>query len=455
MGLVWMLDSVKVWNWYSRESVQRAIVEVARGREVASIYKEGNFGKRPNVLNHPGDILQAVAEGSVSFHGSVEHWSNPMKLDVGMAKPDQDALRTGWDIFIDPDVPDMEIGKIVVKHVIEALRDHGVYNYSLKFSGGKGFHIGIPFSSMPESINMQPTSSMYPEMLQKINEFIKWYTREQMRESMLRIGQPNVISQRINKPVSEITKDGVLDPFKVVSMDVFSSRHLFRLPYSLHEKTGLVSLPIRYERLENFDKEVAQSEKVKVDEKFLQPKNSNRDASGLVVESLDWAAKHMAEVKQPVFQEKRTAAQQKMKYIPEDLFPPCIRHMLGNGLADGKKRGLFILINFLRNMGWTPEQVEKRIDEWNAKNIPPLRTNYLRGQLRWHFRTEKPLLPPNCENENYYKALGVFGMCENMHRVGVRNPVSYPFRMLSAMSKNKRKAKTVRRDKRDKSAGIQ
>ena len=91
-----------------------------------------------------------------------------------MVKPDQDALRTGWDIFIDPDVPDFEIGKMVVRHVIDALKDHGVSNYSIKFSGGKGFHIGIPFASMPEKINMQPTSSMYPDMLQKIMEFLKW-----------------------------------------------------------------------------------------------------------------------------------------------------------------------------------------------------------------------------------------------------------------------------------------
>ncbi len=367
-----------------------------------------------------------------------------------MGKPEQDALRTGWDIFIDPDVPDMEIGKIVVRHVIEALKDHGVSSYSLKFSGGKGFHIGIPFSSMPEKINMQPTSGMYPEMLQKVNEFLKWYTRESLKESILKLGPPNVISQRINKPVSDITNSEGLDPFKVVSMDVFSSRHLFRLPYSLHEKTMLVSLPMRYERLEHFEKEMALSEKVKVDEKFLQPKGASRDAEALIVESLDWAAKHMVEAKQPVFQEKRSPSQQRMKYIAEDLFPPCIKHILNNGLADGKKRGLFILINFLRNMGWTPDQVEKRIDEWNLKNVPPLRTNYLRGQLRWHFRTDKPLLPPNCENENYYKALGVFGMCENPHRVGVKNPVSYPFRMLSAMSRNKKRAKQASRGRRDK-----
>lgn len=426
-----MVDFTKVWNWYSRESVQRAILEAARDREVASIYKEGNFGKRPNVLNHPGDILQAVAEGSVSFHGSLEHWSNPMKLDVGMTKPDQDRLRIGWDIFIDPDVPDFEIAKTVVHQITEALRDYGVANYSVKFSGGKSFHIGIPFRSMPEKINLEPTSIMYPELLQKIIRFLKWYIRDSLKESLLAIDTPNMISQRINKPLTDITNDNGLDPFKVVNLDVFSSRHLFRLPYSLHEKSMLVSVPIKPEKIFAFEKEAALPEKVKIDEKFLQQRVPSRDAEALVVEALDWASKNRAEIKEPVAKEKKFDAQ-KTRFVSEEYFPPCIKHLLNNGLADGKKRALFILINFLRNMGWSTEQIEKKIEEWNNKNFPPLRTNYLRGQLRWHFRSEKPMLPPNCDNENYYKALGLHGLCQNLHDAGIRNPVSYPFRMLKA-----------------------
>lgn len=433
------IDFTRVWNWYSRESVQRAILEVAKNREVTSVYKEGNFGKRPNTLNFPGDVLQAVAEGSVAFHGSVEHWSNPMKLDVGMTKPDQDKLRTGWDIFIDPDVPDFEIAKIVVGHVIEALKDHGVMNYSVKFSGGKGFHIGIPFRSIPEKINFQQSSAMYPDLLQKIIEFLKWYLRDQLKESLLALGPPNVISQRVNKPLAEIADENGIDPFKVVKMDIFSMRHLFRLPYSLHESSMLVSLPIRPDKVSAFQKEMAQPEKVKIDEKFLQQKVPSHDAEALVVEALDWASKHKLEVKEIVPIQKKVF--QKARYISENMFPPCIKHILENGLSDGRKRAVFVLINFLRNMGWDMEQVEKKLVEWNEKNYPPLRTNYLRGQLRWHFRSEKPMLPPNCDNENYYKSLGVHGLCQQLHEANVKNPVSYPFRLLKARSQEKRRKK--------------
>jgi len=432
-----VIDFTRVWNWYSRESVQRAILEVAKDREVASIYKEGTFGKRPNVLNYPGDILQAVAEGSVSFHCSLEHWSNPMKLDVGMSRLDQESLRTGWDILIDPDVPDFEIAKLTVKHVIEALKDHGVLNHSVKFSGGKSFHIGVPFKSIPKKINLQPSGRMYPDLLQKITGFIKWYIHDSFKESLLELGPPNVISQRVNRPLADITKDQDLDPFKVVNLDVFSSRHLFRLPYCLHEKTMLVSLPIRPDKIGAFEKEMAQPEKVKVDEKFLQQRVPSHDAEVLIIESLDWASKHNVEVKEAIPKERKTT--QKMRYIPEEMFPPCIKQILEKGLSDGRKRAVFILINFLRNMGWKPEQIEKKIEQWNEKNYPPISANYLRGQLRWHFRTEKMLLPPNCDNENYYKAMGVHECCKNLHDANIKNPVSYPFRILKAKSKNRRK----------------
>ena len=127
-----------VFNWYSRESVQKALIEVSKNREVVSVFKDGSFGKRPDVIQYPGDIMQAVAEGTISFHGSVEQWSNPMQLDVGMNRNDLDNLRTGWDVILDPDVKDFEIGKTVAKQTIEALKDHGIKNYSLKFTGGKG-----------------------------------------------------------------------------------------------------------------------------------------------------------------------------------------------------------------------------------------------------------------------------------------------------------------------------
>jgi len=421
-----MLDFQKIWNYYSRESILKTIVEVAKDREVVSVFRDGRFGKRPDVIQYPKDIVQAVAEGTVAFHGSVERWQQPMKLDVGLSKSDLDALRIAWDIFIDIDVDDFEIAKMAAKQIFEVLKDNGVHSYNVKFTGGSSFHIGIPFESLPEKINMQKTSVLYPDLLQKIIEYLKWYSKENLKQELQSIGSPKDIAQRVGKKVEEITDNEGIIPFKVISMDIFGSRHLFRLPYSLHESSGLVSLPIKPQNILKFDKEQALPEKVKVEEKFLVPVVHLHDAEALVVEAMDWSAKYMVEKKEEI---PKFFKQRPMRAIPEEYFPPCIKAIL-NGVSDGRKRSVFILINFLRNMNWDLDKIEKRLYEWNEKNIPPLRTNYLRTQLRWHFRQERSLLPPNCDNANFYEAMGVHKFCEHLHKEGIKNPINYPLRML-------------------------
>lgn len=422
-----MINAQAVWNYYSRESILKAITEVAKDREVVSVFRDGRFGKRPDVIQYPQDIIQAVANGTVAFHGSVERWQQPMKLDVGLNKSDLDKMRTGWDIFIDIDVDSFEIAKITARKILDALKDHSVMSYNIKYTGGSSFHIGIPFESMPETINMMHTSQLYPELMQKIVEYMKYYIRDQLKEEIQNFASPQEISQKIGKKMEEFTTPEGIDPFKIISMDIFSSRHLFRLPYSIHESSGLVSLPLKPLNLEKFEQVQASPEKIKVEEKFLALRIHTHDAEALVVEASDWASKHMVE-KPAEIPRFRTKTQ--MKVINEEYFPPCIRLILG-GLAEGRKRSVFILINFLRNMGWDSERIERKIMEWNEKNRPPLRTAYLRAQLRWHFRQDRNLLPPNCDNQNFYKNMGLYDVCSlQVDHIKTKNPVNFPFQKL-------------------------
>lgn len=432
-----MVEFVRVWNWYSQEPVQRAIVEVAKNREVVAVYRDGKFGKRPDIIQYPQDILQAVAEGALAFHASVERWDQPMKLEVGMTKADLDKMRSGWDIFIDPDVEDLEISKIIVKQIIEAFKDHGVKNYSIKFTGGKGFHVGIPFESLPEKINLVSTQRLYPETLQSIIEYIKWYIKDQLKEEILALDTPINIAKRVGKNLDQIVSEDGIEPFNIISMDTFGLRHLFRLPYSLHESSLLVSVPIKPKDIDKFDREQAVLEKVKVDEKFLVPKFYMHDAEALIVEALDWFSKHKKIIREKLPEPKKL---RKIIFIPENNFPPCIKNIL-KGLSDGRKRSVFILINFLRNMGWSTEKLEKKLAEWNNKNYPPLRTNYLRTQLRWHLRQDRNLLPPNCDNKQFYTDIGVCtpdNICKGgTKNITIKNPVNYAFRKMKKPLKRK------------------
>lgn len=435
--MIGMIDFRSILGYYSREQVQKALIEIAKNREVVSVFKDGRFGKRPDIIQYPQDIVQAVKEGAISFHGSLERWQQPMKLDVGLTKVELDDLRKGWDIFLDIDVNDFDIAKAAVKQIIEAFKDHGVSNYSCKFTGGLSFHIGIPFESLPEKINLKPSVTLYPDALQKIIEYIKWYIKDQLREEILAIDNPMNIAKRVNKNIDDIVGDEGIEPFKIISMDVFGSRHLFRLPYSLHESSKLVSLPIKPEDIDKFEKEQALPDKIKVKEKFLILKTKLHDAEALVVEALDWATKYKIEAKEKLPKGKRMKA---IREIPEQFFPPCIGLIL-KGLADGRKRSTFILINFLRNMGWSTEKLEKRLTEWNEKNYPPLRANYLRTQLRWHLRQTRNLLPPNCSNPIFYSDIKVCDpdeICKAWgEEINIKNPINYPFRKLKRRKKIK------------------
>lgn len=437
------MDYRIVNEYYSRSDVQKALVEAATGREVVSVFAIGKFGKRPDIFQYPADVMEAVRNGAVSFHTSVERWKQPMKLESGMTKPELDELRSGWDVFIDPDVSDFEIGKATVKHIIETFKDHGVRSYSVKYTGGKGFHIGVPFEALPAKINMKPTEELYPEALEKIIQYIKWYSTEPLRDALLAIANPLELANRVGKGLQDITGNDGIEPFKIVNMDVFGSRHLFRLPYSLHESSMLVSLPVDVKRIDKFEKEDAAPNKVKIDKVggvgFLDIRPRVPDGEALVVEALDWAAKYKKPKMEALPKPKRTI---EMKRVPETHFPPCIK-LVRKGLADGRKRSTFILINFLRNMGWNTSEIERALKEWNEKNYPPLRTNYIRTQFRWHLQQNHNLLPPNCENDNFYKSFHVCvpdrickaGNKPGENKITIKNPINYPLRVIKRQQK--------------------
>jgi len=247
----------------------------------------------------------------------------------------------------------------------------------------------------------------------------------------LAIDNPLSIAEKIGKPVMQIMDKDGLDPFKVVQIDsmVASPRHMFRLPYSLHEKSLLVSLPVDASKIEKIKKEDATPTIVKIETKFLDTKTSLKEASPFLVEALDWSEKHKI-VEERV---EYTGPKRIIKEINKNYFPPCVLRIL-NGVSDGKKRSVFILTNFLRNMGWDWDKVEKEMMEWNEKNSPTLQQRYIRTQLRWHQRMPINLLPPNCDNQNFYLN---FGVClpdetckDGTNQINIKNPVNYPFRKM-------------------------
>ena len=211
------------------------------------------------------------------------------------------------------------------------------------------------------------------------------------------------------------------DPLSIIEVDtiLISARHLYRMTYSFNEKSGLVSVPINPKKILDFRKEVASPQNVRISKfKFLDRSKIVKDeAKELLVHALDFNMKKQEEVKKnEISYDEITEA------IPEQFFPPCIQGIL-KGVQDGRKRSLFILTNFLRSVGWSYDQIENRMEEWNKCNPEPLREVSIKGQVRYHKQKGKKILPPNCANSMYYKDFRVClpdNLCSK-----IKNPVNY------------------------------
>lgn len=210
---------------------------------------------------------------------------------------------------------------------------------------------------------------------------------------------------------------------------LISSRHLYRSPYSLNEKSGLVSIPIDPTKILEFDKSQAEPNKIQVSKfKFLDRSSIIKgEANKLIVSSFDFKPRTEEEF---IREKKEYIAPEEA--ISEKLFPPCVNIIL-KGLKDGRKRSMFILINFLNSCGWSYDQIEAKLHEWNKLNDEPLKEVLIVGQIRYHKQQKKKILPPNCpkrmnnipeaNQQNYYSDLHICNPDNLCARI--KNPVQY------------------------------
>lgn len=420
------MEQHEIIEFYSREDIGEEIFALAHTRELVGRYISGGYAKRPNTLLFPSDVVEMAKQNISSFHVSCEHWSNPMMLSSGMSKKELESLRIGWDFIFDLDALDFELSKIVAVEIVKYLKVvYGIEDVFIKFSGNKGWHIGVPFESFYSGEGLlgdQPIGALFPQSAHKCAHYLMTRLKPLITKKFEKIVTLKEYSEILGKPVTEI------DPWKAVEVDtlVMTQRHLYRAPYSLNEKSGLVSLPIPSEEnvIMNFKKTTAEFDKIKVKDHFLPiPKNENW---GLALEFLDDAFAYKGsfiplEVKKTEEQAFKPVIYENK--IAKSAFPPCIIEIL-KGIDDGKKRSEFILRNFLTSVGWKWNEIEPLLMTWNKLNKQPLPNMYLKQHIAWHKKQKRDIMPPQCENETYYVSLGVChpdNICKK-----IKNPISYP-----------------------------
>jgi len=397
-------------EYYANEKLQEILWEFGKNREVVPRNREGIYFSRPGILLYPKDIIKQVERGAFSFHCSVELWKNPLLIN----ERNYDEQRIGFDWVIDIDSKlGLEEAKIAAK-LVKSFLDNYNLGYFIKFSGRRGFHFIIFWENFPEEINYRKTIHLYPELPKILSSFLREKIKDKLLEELI----------KYKGSIRELTKGQTieeLNPFNFVEIEKdWSVRHLFRMPYSLHEKTNLVSVIV--DSPEKFKIENAKIENVKF--KNIERKKGN--AAELIVDAYDFFEKQKEENAKP----KREIIVYTKKITP-DNFPPCIQNIL-QGIKDGRKRSIFTLITFLRNCNWPMKEVEKFVAEWGKK--VGLKENFVKAQLKWHKKQERKILPPNCDNDLYYKDIGIckpVPLCEK-----IKNPLNF-----AILKKIKRKRK--------------
>ncbi len=407
----------EILKYYLNDEVINRLLNV-KDRECAVRYGEG-FGKRPMYFQYRGDIENVIRSGATSFHVSEERWHNPLDLTKEIAKENLSSMRKGWDMVIDIDCKNLEISKIFCRMIINKIEREGVHSLAVKFSGGSGFHIMFPFEAFPAEINGTEINRLFPDAPMTISIFLKNELEQQLRETLEKDYGVRKLSAIFGVEENKLLKNGALDPYQVIGIDtvLISERHMFRMQYSLNEKKWLVSLPLNKNKIENFEIDSAKPESVDTKIDFFDLHPQKNEAENLFVRAYDkFIPEKKIEKVRPIMEYKVLNVPLKTAY-----FPPCIK-LISEGLADGRKRSIFILTNFYRSSGRTKAEVMSLLLDWNTRNKPPLKEGLIRQQVDYAF-SGKLYPPPNCDAEGYYKYFNVCFPDETCKLI--KNPISY------------------------------
>jgi len=230
-------DILEYYGSESKSGIKEAIFEYSKYRQTMLVLDTSAFENRKrSVMLRSQDDIPNMARATLSreanpmaprkypaFHGTVKKYRHPNLAGL------REVQMIGADCVIDIDI------KVGYKKAFRAgesvVRLYDKYDipYFVKFSGGTGPHIIIPAEALPGDCGK------FDEVSERILQFV-----------MKKTGAPGIDTS-------------------------FSSpTHFLRLPYSVHERTGLVSIPLSKEEFYDFKPKMAEIPNVEVVQKFCE-----------------------------------------------------------------------------------------------------------------------------------------------------------------------------------------
>ncbi|MFZ8856239.1 MAG: DNA primase small subunit domain-containing protein, partial [Candidatus Nanopusillus sp.] len=245
--------------YQNNKEILEDMVKISQNREVGYLLSNNNFGHRPSKIETKEDIINYIKRGAISFHISIERWIDLNILSEKVSKKDLNEYRLGWDFIIDIDAKSLDLSKIAARIIFDYLKEKNINPIYIKYSGGKGFHMAIPWEIFPETINVykkdnlveEETRKLFPDLARILASYISKEIEEKLKKIIL-----------LKFSEDELKEYGVNDikefnPYDIIEIDtiLISSRHLIRCLYSINEKTGNLSIPIKENYIEKLNPE--------------------------------------------------------------------------------------------------------------------------------------------------------------------------------------------------------
>jgi hypothetical protein len=233
-------------SYYSRPDIQQAIFSFAQDRKIAVVR---NFRPLFQRLRKPEDILPLMVNISESYtqgrqwpsmHGTISRYGTNGQMSGCDLVAEIDFKRS-WSRSFD-----------IARPLVKFFRELGIY-FLIKFSGHASPHIIIPAEAIPEGLH---SFSAYRVFLGLVKKKIK---------------ESSYLDSSFSKP-----------------------SHFLRLPYSIHELTGKVSVPIRPEDYDSFSPKMARIDSVEVLEGWWPVPSDARERNQALVDYASGGQKQIA-----------------------------------------------------------------------------------------------------------------------------------------------------------------
>lgn len=234
IGYILSAEDVLAYYGAERQDIPNALFRYGKDRETIAVLQTGVLGRGRGDgpgFRSPEQILATARmcmddqKGNVprnypGFHGTVGRY----ELSRGILRRKQKPI--GSDMVFDIDVKNNYKEAFRNGTRIVEFLDHYNVPHRVKFSGGSGPHIILPYEVFPHPFSDAKFKQVFTTIVN-------------------------------------------LSEAQHVDTSFHSPGHFLRLPYSLNENTGLASLPLRREQLESFEPGMAEIQNVMVDESWF------------------------------------------------------------------------------------------------------------------------------------------------------------------------------------------